>query len=638
MMKRRINKHLLSIICLAVLTTACTNEEQNLPLPQQPTEGNTTVKAGNITFSINELPFGVDIEEDTRNTQPTIKDTVDLSDGIEAELTLEPDTKSATRASKIGLSDGTYRVFAYKAGVNKGMFTFVVSGGNVISAGQLSLPAGVYSFYCCNEHVAAENNKFTIPHSNVGGALIGFAKDVYVSGENQHITFSMTHAGGRIRTKLMALTPLPVDLRTRLGIATGTQSHDMTYNLITDAYAYAPASPTPLPFPEHYYTRTADEPDAGLGVTFNTSVSNDYTYFVSGTPFREIAMTFLNPSPIYRKAMNSFTAKKLSSGIGNVVVNKSYTLKIRIVPNFRYLFQDGNRGYLRDCGNRLPIALCITDHLAMGLFDAAPWDYPEAYTPSIQNPPTYVQEQANKASWSSTAWKRQVEPKFVKVRDNDVVFTSWQNAISYDTHGGFYWTWIPNGSTGFDWQFGGPGQVITDPAKKIKGKNFNRLYPAFYWAGNRYPDAMIRKCQSLGLPYNATFLAIENKWFLPSAYEWYWLHLNIGFGQNFTIANPADPSTYDRFAVANYSSQIVNYALVKAGGMPLWYSNGEGHHYYTSSEYINSVFQQSEPNFVSQVFCFTANSNNKMYITADLKDPLAEFTYPRYRVRAFVNY
>ena len=130
------------------------------------------------------------------------------------------------------------------------MFTFIVSGGNVTFAGHLTLPPGVYSFYCCNEHVGVDNNKFTIPHSNVGGALIGFAKNVYVGGsDDQHISFAMTHVGGRVRTKVSALISLPGDMRSRLGIAQGKQSYDMTYNLATDSINMLTLLLPPFRFP-----------------------------------------------------------------------------------------------------------------------------------------------------------------------------------------------------------------------------------------------------------------------------------------------------------------------------------------------------------------------------------------------------
>lgn len=632
-MTRKTVTQLLLALCFLTGTTlfaACSSEDETskpstLPEPKQPQEGSTTIKTGNITFNISELPFGADTEESTRATQaPTVTDTVELCEGIAAEITLERDRLPATRAVKQGMSDGTYRVFAYQNGVSKGMFTFIVSGGNVTSAGQLTLPPGVYSFYCCNEHVAFENNKFTIPHSNVGGALIGFARDVYVGGgESQHVSFAMTHAGGRIRTKVSALMPLPGDMRSRLGIAPGKQSYDMTYNLTTDEYKYAPASPTPLPFPEHGYTPTASVYDAGLGMHFRTAMCNDYTYFISFVPLNEIVIRFTNGSPLYRKAMNSFTAKTLSSGTGKIDVNKSYTLNIKFIPNFRYLFQDGSIGYLRNKGSRIPIALVLTDHLGMALTDAAPPDYPTHFIPHTREDKQPENRDNIVYGVWTTSFAGDDEKTFM--HDNNDRAQNWEDALTNHTNGAFY-TWDPASSTGLKNK---KSAAESWPGAKIKGDRISR-FPAFYWS-DLHRKSLIKKFTDAGIPYNANTLA-KGQWFLPTVNEWMWVLDGIGMGNRNAFVQPSAAQS----VLTSCSTFIINYALVRAGGAPMWNSAGTGYHYWSSTEWDNHKYEANY--FCDFAYTIVVNADNMYFYFGAERKGCNGVEAQKYRVRSFVKF
>lgn len=635
----------LCFITGVALFTACSSENEPLkpsiqPKPEQPKEGCTQVKAGNLTFNISEMPFGADTEEETRTAQePALTDTVELCEGVEAEIILERDSLPATRAVKQGMSDGNYRVFAYQNGVSKGMFTFIVSGGNVTFAGHLTLPPGVYSFYCCNEHVGVDNNKFTIPHSNVGGALIGFAKNVYVGGsDDQHISFAMTHVGGRIRTKVSALISLPGDMRSRLGIAQGKQSYDMTYNLATDQYQYANASPTPLPFPELGYTPTADVHDAVLNINLSTAMSNDYTYFVSHTPLNEIVIRFLNGSRLYNKPMNTFAARKLSSGTGMIEVNKSYILYIKLVPNFKYVFEDGYRRYLRDRGNHLPVALAFSDHLGIALKDAHPVGYPNELCPS-PSIPIKIGPGWKLLSWTATQGSRNATETGHAIspfRNNkpEFPFSSWSEALS-NGRSGRDWTWNPN-CTGDLKYSGAISTSYLTPAEKVKGNGqqvtptyFQILFPAFYWAG-QYPLVKRQEGQAAGLG-NLSGLAQE-LWFLPSANEWYKFLQAIGSCGSFV---PVTPATQKTHGVANYNAAIINYALKKAGGTPLWDYAGSGYYYWTSSEF--DVFPNNAT-WSFEAFTITPNADNHVFIYAQRKYMDDTDLASKLRVRAFVSF
>lgn len=645
MTRTTVTKLLLAICIItgAAMFASCSSENEPLNPsvePEKPKDGSTLVKTGNITFNISELPFGADTEDETRAAQePALTDTVELCEGVEAEITLERDRLPATRAVKHGMSDGNYRVFAYQNGVSKGMFTFIVSGGNVTFAGHLTLPPGVYSFYCCNEHVGVDNNKFTIPHSNVGGALIGFAKNIYVGGtENQHVSFAMTHVGGRIRTMVYALLPLPGDMQSLLGIAPSAQSHDMTYNLATDQYQYANASPTPLPFPTLGYTPAASAHDPSLNMDLSAALCNDYTYFVSNTPLKDIVIRFLNGSRLYNKPMNTFAARKLSSGTGMIEVNKSYILYIKLVPNFKYVFEDGYRRYLRDKGNHIPVALAFSDHLGIALKDAHPVGYPNELCPS-PSIPIKIGPGWKLLSWTATQGSRNVTETGHAIspfRNNkpEFPFSSWSEALSH-SRSGRDWTWDPN-CTGDLKYSGSLSSSYLTPAEKVKGNGqqvtptyFQILFPAFYWAG-QYPLVKRQEGQAAGLG-NLSGLAQE-LWFLPSANEWYKFLQAIGSCGSFVPVTPATPKTH---GIANYNAAIINYALKKAGGTPLWDYAGSGYYYWTSSEF--DVFPNNAT-WSFEAFTITPNADNHVFIYAQRKYMDDTSLASKLRVRAFVSF
>ena len=517
------------------------------------------------------------------------------------------------------MSDGNYRVFAYQNGVSKGMFTFIVSGGNVTFAGHLTLPPGVYSFYCCNEHVGVDNNKFTIPHSNVGGALIGFAQNVYVGGsDDKHISFAMTHVGGRIRTKVSALMPLPGDMRSQLGIAPGMQSYDMTYDLVTDQYQYTKASPTPLPFPQLGYTPTADVYDAAL--KFKTSMCNDYTYFISHMPLNEIVIRFTNGSQLYRKAMNTFVARKLSTGSAKIDVNKSYTLNIKFIPSFRYLFHDGSVDYLRNKGGRIPIALVIADHMGMALTDAAPPNYPTHFVPSTDE--ADQPRPGNEKIWSLWSNTNEYNTRLFAQDNSDR--TSWWKLVFTQHIDGAFYTWDPAGSTGNRCC----GFRPDEGAQKIKGNRIDK-FPAFYWS-DLHRKSLIKRFQDAGIAYNTTTLA-QGKWFLPTVFQWMYVLEGIGMGNHDAFIKPSEAQS----AYTTSHNQIINYALTKAGGTPLWNNVGAGYHYWTSVEWDN--YDGYSSFYCDFAYTVVVNNDEFFYFGAEPKGCAARDA-EKYRVRSFVKF
>lgn len=326
----------------ALLAASCSGEESTPTSPRQEKESSTIVDLGNVKFDMSELPFGTDTEGGTRSAEKAIvTDTIGLCEGIEAEISLEPEQLPSTRAVKQGLSDGAYRLIVYKNNIFQKQIGFTVSGGKVTHLERLALPTGTYNFYCYNDKVQFDE-------------------------------------------------------------------------------------------PQNKFRAEFDNGATALNLDLNASMSNDYTYFVSHTPLNEIVIRFTNGSQLYHKAMNTFAVKKLSQGSEKIDVNKSYTLNIKLVPNFKYVFQDGARGYLRDRGNRLPVALVVNDHLGIALQDAHPVGYPNDLCPSPSIPIDHTL-----LSWTQTwgVWGVNEKGNILSIPKNNApenAFLSWQEALAMD--------------------------------------------------------------------------------------------------------------------------------------------------------------------------------------------------------------
>ncbi len=128
--------------------------------------------------------------------------------------------------------------------------------------------------------------------------------------------------------------------------------------------------------PQNKFRAEFDNGATALNLDLNASMSNDYTYFVSHTPLNEIVIRFTNGGLLYHKAMNTFAVKKLSQGSAKIDVNKSYTLNVKLVPNFKYVFQDGARGYLRDGGTVCSLLWSSTTTSVSPYKMRTPWAIP----------------------------------------------------------------------------------------------------------------------------------------------------------------------------------------------------------------------------------------------------------------------
>ena len=588
-----------AMLCLA-LFSACSSNEQ--VIPQNPQDENSTiVDLGNVKFDISEMPFGEDTEDKTRTAeQPLMADTVVLSKSVEAEVTLERERTPVTRGVKHGLSDGAYRLVVYQANVFKTQVGFTVAGGKITYLEKLILNDGNYDFYCCNDKVEFKQgeNKFKVEFDNAATALIGSIKNVHVSGVRQTISFPMKHVGTRIKTRLTALMPFPNEgVQAKLVSVPNGALGDMIYDIPTGVYSSSKLRT--LDFPASNYTKVADVYDPSLKANIYAMESSEYRYVLLNNTLTNLMLQFTNTGQLYRKAMNAYGALRINSNTQYMLAGHSYVLRVKLKPTFRYLFQDGTVGYLRDKGNRMPVALVLNNNLGIALTDS---HVGNDYVPS------YSSGGVLQGNWSVTGQ-----------RDNDRLFqlTQWNDAITTTTSGA-HWTWAAGGTYNH-------ANAAHNGSKGDK----REVYPAFYWA-DAYREEMKNKCVSEGKLFDSNLLTQKGRWFLPSVNEWMYLLKNVGFSNPNSLFAPGGVATGHPISVW-YNILIVRQAFMVAGGAPLWDdTDPQGRYYWTSTE----------GSLTDKAYIITVRPDWNFFLS-DQKKNLTGFpiTYTKaFRVRAFVTF
>ena len=459
-MKKNI-KYLFAALLVMGFMTSCSSEE-DIAKQQE------TCQSGQITITAED--FGAN-QEITRAVE-TNTTLVPINNDIEAEVSVQPDRQSATRATAI--SDGHYTIYALNnlgnriTGTNK-LLKGTVSGG-VFTADpgyHLSLSPDTYTFVCFNDAVVDNGSQLTVAKANFSKALIG-TKTETITGGNYNISFSMKHIVGRVRIALLAHVPLKATTTAVIAQAPNTAVTQLHFNI--DGTPLANATTTvaddAFSFPatsKNAYTYWNGNPDP--------AVSNEYSYYQAGQEIANLQVR-ITGGTAYHKPLSGTLS--LSSSTVHITQNGSYTIKVTLLPRYKYLFSDGTTDILANKGARKPIALVVRDNngtphsgLAFAL-NAAVRDAPHL-------------------------WSHYSAFLYAEIQ-NLPYFSSPEECIN--DMNGYNITW----------------NAAYDPNGKIKG-NEDDYFPAFYYAGH-YDEELAAR----GIPITGSNIG---KWYLGSMGEWH---------------------------------------------------------------------------------------------------------------------
>lgn len=367
-MKRNILK--LACLAVAVLLAACSSEDMV-------GEGKKVDVSKGITFQFSEERFlpGTFSSTTRAAMQPQV---VDLGNGMEAEMTLEPDSSCMgnTRAGDTPISDGHYMIYAIKTedGQRYDGLKGEVKNGKFIPDTPTPWylePGKEYTFVCWKDkeeyngtyYPSIVDNGTDIEVHTGNNAMVGTTVHTVANDDEDVVPFVMKHLSARVRLQFNTYTAPMKDAEiTSFNSDSDPEARrkfDLKGNYISGEYG--PSSGFVGKFDV-----SPDYTPSDKVITYKNILKN-YAYYLDGSNMRVLSyfpFYFSTSSTIYGKPVNDVEQMVTSWAPAYSAVlqkNHSYTFKINIRPSVLYLFSDGTVGTLGDADGRHPIGIVVKE-------------------------------------------------------------------------------------------------------------------------------------------------------------------------------------------------------------------------------------------------------------------------------------
>ena len=506
----------LAFAVLLIMVAGC-QQEDNISTGES-TNGKVVITPTMLKFA--EAPFSEDDGAITRGTAeaPQTK-SVDLGNGIEAQMTLEADAKSdtifkkpRTRASQ-PLSNGFYTIRAFqgntlkgemKGYINYGVFTPATGSKDCI----ILDPNQNYDFVCFNDKLSQNSDgTLSVTQANVKTAYVGRLDNTYVTGKTQYISFYMKHVGSRVYLELHSFLPIKHTVSATLtspnnNVPTSVKLDEKGYNPVATSVTTVNKTLTANFWQDFMYGGSTD-----IGYFAAEDSKNDmewhyinrdttYTWFLPGTPLRQMRLDLPSLTLYGKTAAPSTHLYSTDPALSGFVTkeNTTYKLKIRLVyTGFKYLFSDGTVGTLKANRSKTPIAFVVKDNdgtpnsgVAIALKEA---DLGSSWSPSTGN------VKNTDCQWTTQSLYSAPGSNPVYMTTNFLRLGSGLTDNVSDMNG-YNWTWDPTTNA-----------MPDSPGGQPKGNN-QWAFPAFYYAAHYDPGVTL------------TGTIANQKWYLPASGEW----------------------------------------------------------------------------------------------------------------------
>ena len=476
------------VLLSGLIFNSCSTDEQ-----QNDSKGLVDLRT--IQFTLSEGSFGED-KQLTRSVAEPTKQMVDLGDGLTAEVAVERDAKDKmeTRAGT-SLKDGNYFIYAIGSDGKRIKGTGKIAKG-VVKDGELKLdertslilPAGQYTFVCYNEYVTDDGEKLTFTDDS--RALVGTTtQTITASPHIQKVAFVMKRQVARVRFKITAYTQAIANIDAKL-VSTANQPASISYSdLIAN-----PQVVTSIPVDKAVEFPTSSNTKNILAFDFFTS----YQYYLAGTDGTALKLSF-SQGTVYQKSLagKEFTLNNL----GILEGNASYTVRIKLMTNPLYLYQDGTIAIYEERGSRTPIGVMITEKTKE---NAQPGEEGAGLAVSLKYA-SYTDATGNIV-------------RATHIRDGEG--NDMDNNVSYYNDGtesdalekakkqftdlnGYYYTWDPASHGDVS-----KTKFPTTPKGDVDVTSYDNLFQAYYMAGHYNP----------GVTVTGTNVS---KWFLPTIGQYF---------------------------------------------------------------------------------------------------------------------
>ena len=389
---KRINTAFLLLALAGMTLTGCSNEDIASVTPQKET--------GNVSFSIVEKDYepATDNPKTRAAAEETKSVTQDLGDGLMAEVSLVPDTTHRATAPKTrAINKPThYTIQAFQGSVKKGELKGTFNGSTFTpDTGQpeaIGLPHGTYDFVCFNDGVTSNGTQLTVNRSAAATARFTVKRGVTINQDpKQQVEFTLKHAGAIVSYYLdsqefmfegIVTNTQTIDeqgqpayvndfaneedrIKCKIESAASTVPSTMVYDFATDNYSYPTTEQVSKSANVNMGTSLVAYTSPGDGV-MGSPIRVPADYYLPSTNCADMKLTFTHG----KIRGGNLAGKSITIPTSTLVeANKVYAVIVRLYLADRYLYSDGSYGPRSQNSTKTPIAVIVSDHIAIALHD-----------------------------------------------------------------------------------------------------------------------------------------------------------------------------------------------------------------------------------------------------------------------------
>ena len=328
-------------------------------------ENEVTLNVHKLNITINEETF--ETESPTRATQVVHRDTIDMGDGLIAEVSIEPDKAAPTpqpAKTRAAMSEGHYTIYAVDAVGNRvaDELSGTVSNGKFIPDvnKKIHLDPGTYTFVCHNDEFQKTATGLEVPSNISTYPMIGTVTKT-LSGGVETVAFNMKHLAARFRTQVTTYTAYAKMKNYGTYFTTMDSKYSNMYFDNRGVFTHRPTA-GPMSYTHNElktFNKVGNKPFSAIVEPFE--VISPYVY-ISLAEGENIPANDL----IYNLNGSYHGKEKQKSITIDTPLERNHTYLVKVTMKTKdplYLYQDGTVGYLGDkeVGTREPIALVIKE-------------------------------------------------------------------------------------------------------------------------------------------------------------------------------------------------------------------------------------------------------------------------------------
>ena len=356
---KKINRLTLVLTLMAAgLFAGCASDEEA-------TRENQKIALDGSHFKFTEVAYQAEqaVTRAAASVKPT---TVDLGDGLEAEVSVTPDAPTGKTRAVDPISDGKYTILAFDPSTHNlqgRLEGSVTSGVFTPDAGQkLLLDPGTYDFTCFSEPVEYDepNNRLVVYHLLTKNPTIGHVQAT-IADDDYEVAFNMEHKAIRVRFNITSdilseNTPIDAYLR---GVVFGPwywwrDWYTAYSGVLNNTGNYDYAADAPLNF------KTVAPVTTQAGTTY----TSDYVYMLPGRSSYDYISNYTLHFTAGTIGGGSLASKTINLSGATFPTgfqwdyNQSITINVNVKGQL-YLFEDGKARVYAGRGTHTPIGLVI---------------------------------------------------------------------------------------------------------------------------------------------------------------------------------------------------------------------------------------------------------------------------------------